>query len=51
VKVRASWLKYSYHHQIGFNGGDVESGGSLRPAPFTLGSTKVGAHDAVLLAS
>lgn len=51
VTVKSRWLRYAYHRQIVFHGGDVQSGGSLRPAPFTGGSTKVGAHDAVLLAS
>jgi hypothetical protein len=53
VIVRSSWLKRSYGHQITFSGGDVQSGGTidLRGASFRVGSTTVGADDAMLLAS
>jgi hypothetical protein len=52
VTVRSSWLRGSYGHQITFRGGDVQSGGKidLMGAPFSAGSTTVGAQDAVLLA-
>jgi hypothetical protein len=52
VVVRRSWLRgASLHHQIAFNGGDVQSGGSLRldGAPFAAGTTVVPAQDALLL--
>jgi hypothetical protein len=53
VTVKSAWLTHSYGHQIAFNGGDVQSGGTINPAgtSFTPGSTPVGAHDATLLAS
>ncbi|MFZ0040687.1 MAG: hypothetical protein WAK93_05225 [Solirubrobacteraceae bacterium] len=52
VTVKSSWLKQSYGHQITFNGGDVQSGGTLNLAgtKFSAGSTSVASHDAVLLA-
>lgn len=52
VTVQASWLKQSYGHEITFNGGDVQSGGSLNltGAPFVAGSSTVAADDALLLA-
>jgi hypothetical protein len=52
VVVRASWLKRSYHHEITFRGGDVQSGGKLdlTGAPFKAGSTTVAPQDALLLA-
>jgi hypothetical protein len=53
VTVKSTWLTQSYRHQITFNGGDVQSGGtlSLTAAAFKAGSTTVAAHDATLLAS
>jgi hypothetical protein len=53
VTVKSSWLTHSYAHQITFDGGDVQSGGTINAAgtAFTPGSTTVGAHDATLLAS
>jgi hypothetical protein len=52
VTVRARWLRIRYRHLITFNGGDVESGGTvaLRGASFTPGATTIAAHDAILLA-
>jgi hypothetical protein len=52
VRVRSSWLRRSYRHQITFRGGDVQSKGtiSLRGSSFRAGSTAVAADDAVLLA-
>lgn len=53
VVVRSRWLRgASLQHQITFAGGDVQSGGrvNLAGAPFTAGSTSVGADDALLLA-
>jgi hypothetical protein len=49
--VRSSWLRGAYRHQVTFNGGDVQSGGTvnLMGAPFTAGSTTVGPQDALLL--
>ena len=51
VTVSPSWLSLSYGHQVTFNGGDVQSGGSvnLAGADFTPGATTVGAKDAILL--
>jgi hypothetical protein len=51
VRVRSSWFRRRYHHQITFTG-DVQSGGTIavKGAPFTVGASRVGAHDAVLLA-
>jgi hypothetical protein len=51
VTVQPSWLTQSYGHQLTFNGGDVQSGGSvnLTGAGFTPGSTTVGAKDAIIL--
>ncbi len=54
IAVRASWLRgASLHHQIALVGGDVQSGGRIAAAaaPFAAGTTVVGAHDALLLAS
>jgi hypothetical protein len=52
VTIKSAWLTHSYGHQIAFNGGDVQSGGTINPAgtSFTPGSTSVGADDATLLA-
>jgi hypothetical protein len=52
VTVRSSWLRRSYGHQITFNGGDVQSGGTigLAGARFVAGSTRVAPDDAILLA-
>ncbi len=52
VRVARSWLRQSYSHQITMRGGDVQSGGSidLTGAGFRAGSTRIGAHDALLLA-
>jgi hypothetical protein len=52
VTVQPSWLTQSYGHEITFNGGDVQSGGtiSLTGASFTAGATTVPAGDAALLA-
>jgi hypothetical protein len=53
VKVSASWLTHSYSHEVGFSGGDVQSGGSINVAgaPFAANATTVAAKDAILLAS
>jgi hypothetical protein len=53
VVVKQSWLRQSYHHQVTFAGGDVQSGGTiaLRGAPFGAGSTVVAPDDALLLTS
>jgi hypothetical protein len=53
VTIKSAWLSHSYNHQIAFDGGDVQSGGTINPAgsSFTPGSTTVGGHDATLLAS
>lgn len=52
VTVKSSWLTQSYGHQITFNGGDVQSGGTLdlKGAAFTPESTTVPSDDAILLA-
>lgn len=52
VTVQRSWLEQSYGHEITFDGGDVQSGGTvdLTGAPFVAGSSTVGAEDALLLA-
>jgi hypothetical protein len=52
VTVQASWLTQSYSHQITFNGGDVQAGGTLNlsSAGFTAGTTTIPADDALLLA-
>jgi hypothetical protein len=52
VTIRSSWLTRSYGHRITFDGGDVQSGGTINPAgsAFTPGGTTVGADDAALLA-
>jgi hypothetical protein len=52
VTAPASSLTHAYGHQVTFNGGDVESGGTinLTGGSFTSGSTTVAAHDAILLA-
>ncbi len=52
ITVSASWLTQSYGHEITFDGGDVQSGGSidLTGLPFTAGQTTIPAHDAILLA-
>jgi hypothetical protein len=49
--VDSSWLSQSYGHEITFNGGDVQSGGSIDTtgATFVAGSATVPADDAVLL--
>jgi hypothetical protein len=51
IRVRSRWLKKAYRHQITFNGGDVQSGGTLdlKGASFRAGSTTVAADDAMLL--
>jgi hypothetical protein len=52
VVVRRRWLRgASLHHQIVLDGGDVQSGGSVRlfGARFTAGATVVPAQDALLL--
>jgi hypothetical protein len=53
VTVRSAWLARSYHHQVTFNGGDVQSGGTIDVAGggFTSGATTAAAHGALLLAS
>jgi len=53
VTVQSSWLSNTYSSQITFNGGDVESGGTvdLDGAPFTAGTTTVPADDAILIDS
>jgi hypothetical protein len=53
ITVPASWLTQTYKHQIAFNGGDVQSGGSLdlQSTSFTAGSSTIPAHDATMLAS
>jgi hypothetical protein len=52
VTISSAWLTQSYSHQIAFNGGDVQSGGTinLTGTVFTPNSTTVGADDASLLA-
>jgi len=51
VTVASSWLTGTYAHQVTFDGGDVQSGGSINPtgATFTPNTTTVGRHDAILL--
>jgi hypothetical protein len=51
VTVDPSWLKGSYSHQVSFDGGDVQSGGTidLAGAPFSAGSSTIAAYDATLL--
>lgn len=51
VTVSRSWLAQSYGHQITFNGGDVQAGGTLNlaGAGFTAGASAIGAKDAALL--
>ena len=53
VTVKASWLTLGYHHELTLVGGDVQSGGTVDPsgAPFSVGSTALGAGDALLLTS
>jgi hypothetical protein len=54
VVVRRSWVRgVRLRHQITMIGGDVQSGGRVDPtgAPFAAGSTIIGPHDGVLLAS
>jgi hypothetical protein len=53
VTVKPSWLTLGYHHELTLLGGDVQSGGSVDPsgAPFSAGSTAVGAGDGLLLTS
>jgi hypothetical protein len=53
VTVQSSWLTQSYHHQVTFNGGDVQSGGSINVSGggFTAGSTTIPGADAILLTS
>ncbi len=52
VTVQSSWLTQSYGHEITFNGGDIQSGGTvnLKGSAFTPGTTTVPADDAILLA-
>lgn len=52
VTIQSSWLTQSYAHEITFNGGDIQSGGTLNltGASFTPGTTTLAAGDAVLLA-
>ena len=52
VTVQGSWLTQSYAHQVTFNGGDAQSGGTLNlaGAGFGPGTTTVPADDAILLA-
>jgi hypothetical protein len=51
VTVASSWLTNSYAHQVTFNGGDVQAGGTINTsgAAFTPGSTTAGAQDGLLL--
>jgi hypothetical protein len=51
VTVSGRWVTRSLRNQITFNGGDVQSGGtlSLRGAPFAAGRTLIAPDDAVLL--
>jgi hypothetical protein len=51
VTVQSAWLSQSYSHQITFNGGDVQGGGTvnLTGASFTKGTTSVPAQDSLLL--
>jgi hypothetical protein len=51
VRVRNSWLRQTYRHEITFSGGDVQSGGTIdrTGAPFQAGTTLVPADDALLL--
>jgi len=52
VTIQRSWLSQPYGHEITFDGGDVQSGGTvnLAGAPFVPGTTTVPADDAALLA-
>jgi hypothetical protein len=52
VTIQRSWLSQSYSHEITFDGGDVQSGGTVNLAgtPFAAGSTAIPADDAALLA-
>jgi hypothetical protein len=51
VTVASSWLTGTYAHQVTFDGGDVQSGGSIdvNGATFTPNTTTIAAQDAVLL--
>jgi hypothetical protein len=51
VTVASSWLTGTYAHQVTFDGGDVQSGGSIdvNGANFTPNTTTIAAQDAVLL--
>ncbi len=51
VTVASSWLTSSYDHQITFNGGDVQAGGTINAtgATFTPGASTIGAQDGLLL--
>ncbi len=51
VTVASSWLTQGYSHQVTFNGGDVQSGGTINHngATFTAGSTTTGPQDSLLL--
>jgi hypothetical protein len=51
VTVASSWLTNSYAHQVTFNGGDVQSGGTINPngATFTPNTTTTGPQDGLLL--
>jgi hypothetical protein len=53
VTISGSWLRRSYGHVISFDGGDVQSGGTvdLTGGSFNAGTTTVGPHDATLLDS
>lgn len=52
VIVKSSWLTTAYRHQVRFDGGDVQSGGTINLAvtAFRPGATTVASHDATLLA-
>jgi hypothetical protein len=52
ITVRSRWLRIPLHHQITFNGGDAQSGGSLdlTGAMFNARSSTIAPYDAVLLA-
>jgi hypothetical protein len=53
VTIQDAWLSQAYGHQLTLSGGDVQSGGTVKPsgAGFTPGVTQVPAAGAALLTS
>jgi hypothetical protein len=51
VTISPAWLQLAYRHELGLNGGDVQSGGSVNLAGsrFVAGRTVLGAHSAAIL--